>query len=111
MRPARPTAIIGLGVAFALTLASPPASAAQKVGCPSSEKWMHVTVELAAQRIFEEANNNGFPDVQAVYDLLDAKYDKNQNGTMCIDPVLSPERNPNSELNWFYVRDDNSNGG
>ena len=72
---------------------------------------MQVTVELAAQRIFEEANNNGFPDVQAVYDLLDAKYDKNQNGTMCIDPVLSSERNPNSELNWFYVRDDNSNGG
>lgn len=55
-----------------MTLAAPPASAAQKVGCPSSDKWMHVTVELAAQRIFDEASNNGFPDVQAVYDLLDA---------------------------------------
>ena len=94
-----------------MTLASPPASAAQNVGRPSSEKWMQVTVELAAQRIFEEANNNGFPDVQAVHDLLDTKYDKNQNGTMRIDPVLSPERNPNSDLNWFYLRDDNSNGG
>jgi len=94
-----------------MALASPPASAAQKVGCPASAKWMHVTVELAAQRIFDEANNSGFPDVDAVYDLLVTKYDKNQNGTMCIDPVLSSERNPNSELTWFYLRDDNSNGG
>ena len=58
-----------------------------------------------------EANNSGFPDVHAVHDLLVSKYDKNQNGWMCIDPVLSPERNPNSELSWFYLRDDNSNGG
>jgi hypothetical protein len=71
---------------------------------------MLVTVDLAAQRIFEEANNSGFPDVPTVHDLVDATWDKNQNGTICIDPVLSTERNPNSDLTWFYLRDDNSNG-
>src|SRR5687767_739734 len=109
---ARSTAIIGLlGAACAVAVTSPPASADQKVGCPASAKWAQVTVEHAAQRVFDEANNSGFPDVATVYALLVAKYDKNANGLMCLDPVLSSERNPNSDLTWFYLRDDNSNGG
>ena len=108
---AAPATVIGLiGAASARALA-PPSAAAQKVGCPASSKWMQVTVELAAQRVFDEANNSGLPDVETVYAILDTKYDKNDNGTMCIDPVLSSERNPNSDLTWFYLRDDNSNGG
>ena len=101
-------AVIGLGVACAVTLAVPPASAAQKVGCPGSDKWEHVSLDEAAQRIFEEANNNGFTDVQEVYDVLDAKYDKNDNDWMCVD--RKPEVNPHSDVVWYYLRDDNSNG-
>ena len=106
----RAVAVIGLGVVCAVTLAVPPASAAQKVGCPASSKWEQVPLQDAAHRIYTEANNNGFTSEQEVYDLLVAKYDRNGNGEMCIDPVPSAERNPTSDLNWFYLRDDNSTG-
>ena len=87
----------------------PPASAAQKIGCPASSKWEHVALSEAAQRIYDEANNNGFTSVEEVYALLDAQYDKNQNDSMCID--RKPDGSPNSEVIWYYLRDDNSNGG
>lgn len=103
----RAVAVIGLGAVCAVTLAVPPASAAQKVGCPASSKWEHVSLQEAAERIFDEANNNGFTSVEEVYAVLDAKYDKNGNDQMCVD--RKPERN--SETIWYYLRDDNSNGG
>ena len=107
----RAVAVIGLGVVCAVTMAVPPASAAQKVGCPAASKWERVPLDEAAHRIFTEANNNGFTSEQEVYAILDAKYDKNDNDWMCVDPVPDAERNPNSTLTWYYVRDDNSNGG
>jgi len=106
----RTLAVIGLGVVCAVTLAVPPASAAQKVGCPASSKWLHVTYEEAAVLIYDGAPAGTYPDPGTVLALLKAKYDKNDSPKMCIDPVPSEERNPNSELNWFYLRDDNSNG-
>ncbi len=102
--------IFGVGVVCAATLAPSPASAAQKVGCPASDKWMHVSLQEAAHDIYTYANNSGFTSEQEVYDLLDAKYDKNGNDRMCVDPVPAAERNPNSDLTWYYLRDDNSNG-
>ncbi len=30
---------------------------------------------------------------------------------MRVDPVPFQERQPNSDLTWYYLRDDNSNGG
>lgn len=104
----RAVAVIGLGVACAATLAVPPASAAQKVGCPAASKWEHVSLQEAAERIYLEANNNDFGSPAEVYVLLDAKYDKNDNGWMCVD--RKPEVNPHSDVVWYYLRDDNSNG-
>ena len=104
----RAVAVIGLGVVCAVTLAVPPASAAQKVGCPASSKWEHVSLQEAAQRIFDEANNNGFTRVEEVYAILDGKYDNNDNDMMCVD--RKPENNPHSDLVYYYLRDDNSNG-
>ena len=105
----RAATVIGLGVACAATLVAPPASAAQKVGCPASSKWEHVSLEVAAERIFLEANNNGFATEDEVYAALDAKYDKNGNDMMCVD--RKPDGNPASSVIWYYLRDDNSNGG
>jgi hypothetical protein len=102
----RAVAVIGLGVVCAITTAAPPASAAQKVGCPGADKWSLVTYQDAAQRIFEDANNNGFTSPQEVLELLVAKYNNNGNDTMCI--YMKAERN--SDTVWYYLRDDNSNG-
>lgn len=102
----RAVAVIGLGVVCAVSLAVPPASAAQKVGCPGADKWEHVTYGEAAHLVYTEANNNGFTSEQEVYDLLLAKYSNNDSDKMCI--YKKAERN--SDTVWYYLRDDNSNG-
>ena len=93
-----------------MALAPPPASAAQKVGCPSSEKWMQVTVELAAQRILRRPTTPGSQTSKPCTTSWSPSTTRIRTARF-IDPVLSSERNPNSELTWFYLRDDNSNGG
>jgi ABC-type sugar transport system substrate-binding protein len=105
----RNVAVIALGVACAATLAAPPAAAAQKVGCPASSKWERVSLDEAAGLIMLEANNNGYETVEEAYAVLDATYDKNENDSICVD--RKPDRNPHSDVIWYYLRDDNSNGG
>ncbi len=88
-------AVIGLGVVCTVALAVPRTRVGSpEVGCPGASKWEHVTLQEAAQRIFDEANNNGFTSVQEVYAVLDGKYDKNGNDQCALTRCPSRSANP-----------------
>ncbi|MDH5334486.1 MAG: hypothetical protein OEW65_11430 [Thermoleophilia bacterium] len=88
-------------VAMCLTVTAA-ASADPKVGCPVGEGWAEMTVVSAANEVFPNLIP-GYPWTSAdeLAAFVDATYDKNDDGAICLKTISGDDLNPKSH--WFRV--------
>lgn len=99
------------------------AVAAPKTGCPAGDDWTESTVAEAAATVWPALlDQSPWANEAAFADFLDATYDRNDDGAMCIKTMWGEDLNPNSHwykvglevlgspTQLFVIRDNNSNG-
>jgi hypothetical protein len=91
-----------LAVAMALSFTAS-ASADPKFGCPAAEDWGLWGVQEAAEEIFPNLLPGLLPfeTVEEVAEVIDAVYDNNDDGNICLKIIWGDDLNPNSH--WYKV--------
>ena len=79
------------------------AGAAPKVGCPVGEGWEEMTVADVASEVFPNLLPGVYPwQSQGEFaEFVDAVYDRNDDGSICLKTQWGDDLNPNSK--WYLL--------